>query len=263
MKNVIIALFALVSVQAIAQDDVSISQSVEDLQGKVRIKVNKKQNGKTTEFDRTYNTEGMSNDEKQTLIDRVTDSVALGNSSGKQRGMKFRIETDRYTDRGEKTDRGNRPRGDKDGNDDRTRRFDFDFDTKDMFDEKTFRKHFEDLSSRFKDMDIKILDGDSPQTFTWKGGKESGSSKTVKSLKIYPNNPFNGRLNLEFNTPQKGDVNIIVTDVAGKEVGRELIKDFEGQYVGQIELKKAAAKGVFFVTVTQNQDGAVKRIEVE
>ncbi|MCY7349863.1 MAG: T9SS type A sorting domain-containing protein [Cytophagaceae bacterium] len=94
-------------------------------------------------------------------------------------------------------------------------------------------------------------------------GNGANSSRTVKALSAYPNQPFNGRLNVTFQTPEKGDVTIAVTDVAGKEVARERVKDFSGKYVGQIDLKKGADKGTYFLTVTQGNDGTVKRIVIE
>jgi hypothetical protein len=40
------------------------------------------------------------------------------------------------------------------------------------------------------------------------------------------------------------------------------VKDFQGDYLGQIDLKKAGA-GVYFLRVTQGNDGAVRRVEVK
>jgi hypothetical protein len=69
-------------------------------------------------------------------------------------------------------------------------------------------------------------------------------------------------LNVEFTAPEKGNVTIAVTDVNGKEIASEVLKDFQGDYLGQIDLKKAGA-GVYFLRVTQGNDGAVRRIKVD
>lgn len=98
---------------------------------------------------------------------------------------------------------------------------------------------------------------------TFFDGNGTTSSRTVKALNAYPNQPSNGRLNITFQAPEKGDVTILVTDVEGKEVAREKVKDFFGKYMGQVELKKGAEKGTYFVTVTQGEDGAVRRIVIE
>ncbi len=68
-------------------------------------------------------------------------------------------------------------------------------------------------------------------------------------------------MNLRFYVPQKGDVLVTISDTKGKEVGKKEIKDFSGEFVGQIDIKKNT-KGTLFVTVTQNEDGAVKRVVI-
>jgi len=87
-------------------------------------------------------------------------------------------------------------------------------------------------------------------------------SKTINGLISYPNKPFNGKLNIRFKAPEKGNVTISVTDVNGKEIASEQIKDFSGLYLGQIDVKKSGA-GVYFVRVTQSNDGAVRRVQVD
>jgi hypothetical protein len=91
---------------------------------------------------------------------------------------------------------------------------------------------------------------------------QKNGSKTIHSLISYPNKPFNGKLNVRFNAPEKGNVTISVTDVNGKEIASEQIKDFSGLYLGQIDVKKSGA-GVYFVRVTQSNDGMVRRVQVD
>jgi hypothetical protein len=91
--------------------------------------------------------------------------------------------------------------------------------------------------------------------------KEKGS-KTIQGLSGKQNQPFNGKLNVRFTAPTKGNVTIAVSDVNGKEIATETVKDFQGDYLGQIDLKKAGA-GVYFLRVTQGNDGAVRRVEVK
>lgn len=86
-------------------------------------------------------------------------------------------------------------------------------------------------------------------------------SKTINGLKIHPNSPFDGKLNIKFSTEQKGNVTIAVMDINGKEIVKSEIKDFEGKYFGQISVKESD-KGVFFVRVVQNGDGQVRRIQI-
>lgn len=95
-----------------------------------------------------------------------------------------------------------------------------------------------------------------------KGMLADQGSKTIHGLKATPNKPFNGKISVKFNAPEKGNVTIAVTDVNGKEIASEQIKDFQGDYLGQIDLKKAGT-GVYFLRVTQGNDGAVRRIKVD
>jgi hypothetical protein len=91
--------------------------------------------------------------------------------------------------------------------------------------------------------------------------ENTSRSSTIRSLSVMPNNPDNGVLTLRFQAPAKGDVNITVTDTRGKEVGKKEIKDFTGDFTGQVELRKNT-KGTLFLTVVQNEDGVVKRIVI-
>jgi hypothetical protein len=91
---------------------------------------------------------------------------------------------------------------------------------------------------------------------------QKNGSKTIHGLISYPNKPFNGKLNVRFKAPEKGNITISVTDVNGKEITSEQLKDFSGLYLGQIDLKKSGS-GVYFVRVTQSNDGVVRRVQVD
>jgi Secretion system C-terminal sorting domain len=88
---------------------------------------------------------------------------------------------------------------------------------------------------------------------------ETAGSKTIKELNAFPNKPNNNKLNVKFEAPEKGDVTIRVTDLAGKEIGIEKLQDFSGEYIGQVDLK-GNAKGTIFVTVVQGEDGSTRRV---
>lgn len=98
--------------------------------------------------------------------------------------------------------------------------------------------------------------------FPDKPKKNKGFSKTIQGLSANPNNPFNGKINVRFHAIEKGDVVISVTDVNGKEVATESVKNFEGKFLGQVDLKKANP-GIYFVRAVQNNDGLVIRVEVK
>lgn len=88
---------------------------------------------------------------------------------------------------------------------------------------------------------------------------EGSQPSTVRGLDVYPNNPDWTILNVRFNAPAKGDVQIMVTNTKGKEIASRTLKDFQGEFVGQVDVGRKA-EGVVFVTVTQNDDGAVRRV---
>ncbi|WP_025762743.1 hypothetical protein [Dyadobacter tibetensis] len=93
------------------------------------------------------------------------------------------------------------------------------------------------------------------------GKDEVSTASMVKGLSIHPNKPHNGVINLRFQTLHKGDVHIRITDTKGKEVGERVIKDFEGEFVGQVPIKKNT-HGTIFVMVTMGEDGSVRRMVI-
>ena len=278
MKNIITtALMLTLGISAMAQK--SISQNIEDKNGKMTIHIESSENGKKEVFDKSYNVEGMNDAEKEKLISRVTDSLWTASGDGERK--QFRIKIDNYGEGASihsDDDRPlslNSPQGKKkqkvevykdgkkiekdlegDGNDDLTIFFkDFGNDVEKKFknfDQKKMFSSIEPIMKDFKEnfnIDMKDFDF-------------MNESKTVKALKIYPNKPFDNKLNLKFHAPQKGDVNVIVTDINGKEVGSQEFKDFQGDFMGQVDLKKNV-KGTIFVTVTQGKDGTAKRVVIE
>ena len=277
MKNIITtALMLTLGISAMAQK--SISQNIDEKNGKMTIHVESSDNGKKEVFDKSYNVEGMSESEKDRLINRITDS--LSDSSGEGKNRQFKIKIDRYENRHSDSDDDrpfslNSPQGRskkkiqiyKDG-----KRIEKDLDGDGDNDINLFFKDFgNDMEKRFKNFDEKkMFSSIEPMMKNFKGNFDIdmkdfdflNESKTVKALRIYPNKPFDNKLNLKFHAPEKGDVNVIVTDINGKEVGSQKFKDFQGDFMGQVDLKKSV-KGTIFVTVTQGEDGTSKRVVIE
>lgn len=279
MKNIITtALMLTLGMSAMAQK--SISQNIDEKNGKMIIHIESSENGKKEVFDKSYNVEGMSDSEKDRLINRITDS--LSNPLGEGRNKQFKLKIDRYDNRDRDSDDDsnhpfslNSPQGKskkkmqiyKDG-----KRIEKDLDGDGDNDVTIFFKNFgDDMEKRFKNFDEKkMLSSIEPMIKNFKGNFDVdlkdfdflNESKTVKALKIYPNKPFDNKLNLKFHAPVKGDVNVIVADINGKEVGSQKFKDFQGDFMGQVDLKKNV-KGTVFVTVTQGEDGTSKRVVIE
>lgn len=281
MKKIITsALLLTLGVSAMAQKN--ISQNIEEKNGQLKIHIESSENGKKEVFDRSYNVEGMSPDEKDKLINHISDSLLTASGNGERKHIRIKINKDgegagmRLDNDDERPFAHNSPQGKKkkrievykDGK--RIQKdLDGDGDNEDM---TIFFKDFgNDMEKRFKDFDHKKLLGSlEPMVkdfkFKFDGDMKDfdflNESKTVKALKIYPNKPFDSKLNLKFYAPEKGDVNVIVTDINGKEVGSQKIKDFQGDFMGQVDLKKNV-KGTIFVTVTQGEDGTAKRVVIE
>jgi Secretion system C-terminal sorting domain len=101
------------------------------------------------------------------------------------------------------------------------------------------------------------------KTFEWDNyflGKEGKA--TIQSLEVFPNRPETDILNLRFYVPNQGDVNITVLDLKGNVIAKSETKNFKGEYVGQLKLKKEA-KGVYFVIVAQGEDGMSRKVKID
>ena len=95
-----------------------------------------------------------------------------------------------------------------------------------------------------------------PEDFTG-----STNSSSVRGLRVVPGQN-RGFFDLNFAVANRGDVAISVADTEGREVFREKMRDLEGTCNRSLDLRKLAP-GVYFLTVTQNQDGLVKRLVIK
>ena len=279
MKDIITtALMLTIGMSVIAQKN--ISQNIEEKDGKLKIHVESSQDGKKEVFERSYNVEGISQEAKEKLINHITDSLWTTSGEGNRKQIRIKVDRngDNTTHNSDDNDVPfslNSPKGKtkerveiyKDG-----KKIEKDLDGYGDNDMTIFFKNLgSDIEKQFKDFDHKkMFSSIEPMVkdfkFKFDGDMKDfdfmNESKTVKALKIYPNKPFDNKLNLKFYAPEKGDVSVIVTDINGKEVGSQKLKGFQGDFMGQVDLKKNV-KGTLFVTVTQGQDGTAKRVVVE
>ncbi|GAB3247458.1 hypothetical protein GCM10027347_03080 [Larkinella harenae] len=237
----------------------------------INVKIIERTNGgEVRELERSYRLDGMRDDERDALVNRLVDSIRTkrGHDKGQITIVIDDNESEHTMNRSHSSERiikrkngditarrPNRPSGPnefryyKDGKLQNRYRFDTD-----------------SLADR-----IKRLEFSWPENFgqrmedsfrNWSWSLEEGSkASTIRNLQVYPNNPETSQLNVRFSAPVKGDVQIRVTTPDGKEVAKKSVKDFSGNYAGQIDIDKKA-KGVYFINVTQNDDGAVKRIVI-
>jgi hypothetical protein len=225
----------------------------------VKVRVSEDGNGKTKDITKEYQVNSMTDEERKQFVDKVLDSlgvdsksksvvsVTIDDGAGDQQVITKRRRStimDRSDDREPlafhwKNDR------------------DFSLDTEKLRAQaRTFEREFR---PRARMMVREMENLGSQMGEFW--NREVVKPSNIGELNVYANNPDNGVLNLRFYARQKGDLNITVTDTKGKEVGKKEIKDFTGEFVGQVDLKKNT-KGTLFVTVVQNADGAVKRVVI-
>lgn len=88
---------------------------------------------------------------------------------------------------------------------------------------------------------------------------EDTDSKMFSTFSISPN-PSNGRVQLEFETAKKGDVNILVTGVEGNELFKDSFNG-KGNYSKSIELNDY--HGVVIVKITQGNEVEVRKLIIE
>ncbi len=243
----------------------SFSQEKKD---KIRIKIEQEIDGKTKISEKTINTSGLSENQKEDMIQQFQDSV-MAQSKGKAKGMKIEIENNSNAEittgnkRVERNYNYNNNNGDEEiviTDKPRVRVYKKNGKDGQRFDSEEFTHEFNGNMESLKDnlhqmgKDLRFEFRSIPDNFF----DGVSSEKTIRGVDIFPNNPKTEILNVRFNAPQKGDVSIKVMDVKGNVVAKEEIKDFSGEYVGQINIGKQ--KGTIFVMVTQGEDGTVKRV---
>lgn len=264
----LVAAPALLSV-AQAQSDKKPKTDDSDKKTSIRIRVSEEDNGKVRDIEKNYQVGALSDDERQKFIDKVLDSLNVD----KKRKQTISITVDDGNDgiaarkRKKVTIDHRDPREPMAFHWDGDFKYDLDWDAEkfshDMKKiEKDFNKNFHPKAKMMlRNMEDFGRDFGKSFDYAWDSNNENMKGASIRSLNAYTNNPADDVLNLRFSVPQKGNVTVTVTDTKGKEVGKKEIHEFEGEYVGQIELKKNT-KGTLFVTVVQNEDGAVKRVVI-
>lgn len=234
----------------------------------VNIKIIERNGNEVRETERTYHVNGLNDPERDKLVMKLVDSLKTARKDkGGKRQMTIIVE-DNNGDQIVKRDR-TMPRLKRLPNDAYAHRGKLPKPGKDNWDNQTwqyeFRRGADSMADQLNRLNLQIpRDWDRQLARPFEDWSRNFSAKpsTIRNLDAFPNNPDRDQLNVRFTAPSKGDVSIVVTNPKGKEVAKREIKDFAGEFVGQIDLGKKA-QGAYFITVTQNEDGAVKRIVVE
>jgi hypothetical protein len=275
MKNTFSNVIGLGVLMALAAGTIATAQSADEDKTSIQVRVTEKKDGKTQVNERHYEVNPMSDADQKLFINKVLDSLGVDGKGQQQVSIiindhdgKLRVESRGAGDRSladrSTTDRNSRQRVEiRSRNNDEPMTWSWrDGDNSLHFDTDELRSNLrrlqKDMEPRLEALNRNFSEAGDRMGKFW-NNDVMHSASTVRTLNAYPNNPDNGVLNLRFNTPDKGDVHITVTDTQGKEVGKKTIKDFSGEFVGQIELKKNT-KGTLFVTVVQNEDGTVRRV---
>lgn len=80
----------------------------------------------------------------------------------------------------------------------------------------------------------------------------------LEDLSFFPN-PSNGKFNLKFEAPEKGDIEIDIYDINGKKVYNDLVKNFDGQYKKEIDISDEH-KGTYFLKISQGKKATTRKI---
>lgn len=95
--------------------------------------------------------------------------------------------------------------------------------------------------------------------------KREGEKKTntmkVDKLEFYPN-PSDGKFNVNFISPERGDLFITVMDMNGKFVYEETVPNFQGTYSKAYDLS-AVGKGMYILRMNIGKESYYKKLIVE
>lgn len=207
----------------------------------VKVRVIRQKDGKTTVEERIISAEGMSPEERTKQIEMVVDTV----TKGPKKRVKVIVEDGKEAEiRIQETE------------DDvflfrepRRGRFQMEFDA-DQF-RNRMRRLGDELPEKMEQFGP-IYRWDNQLMRDW-------GQTPFRGVEVYPNKPANEVLNVRFYAEKSGDVIIRVLDIQGKEVASETIRDHQGEFIGQIRLKRQA-NGTYFVLLTQGNDGVSRRV---
>ncbi len=79
---------------------------------------------------------------------------------------------------------------------------------------------------------------------------------------VFAPNPSDGKFTLKFKTPDTGRITINIYDVNGKEVYKESIKNFDGNYEKDIDIS-AEGQGTYFLKIQQGDKFSTRKIILE
>jgi hypothetical protein len=262
------ALLLTLGLSSLAMAQKAESTAPKSGERELNVRIIERNGNDVRETERTYRVDGMTDPERDKLVMKLVDSLKANRKGGGGQRQMTIILDDTEGDRVVRKTRPN-PGKDRAPADAYARRNRQPRTGRDPWDSQTWEYEFRrgadslaDQMSRFKFQLPRDWDRQLARPFEDWARTVNNKPSTIRGLEAYANNPDRNQLNVRFTAPAKGDVSIVVTNPAGKEVARRELKDFSGEFIGQVDLGKKA-EGTYFITVTQDKDGAVKRVLID
>lgn len=92
-------------------------------------------------------------------------------------------------------------------------------------------------------------------------GVKMDNELALGDLRTFPN-PSNGFFRIQFDVPERGDLNVDVHDAAGEKVYQERILGFKGRYERTLDLTDKAT-GTYFLVITQGGKTTARKLVKE
>lgn len=246
---------------------VGLSQDAENGE-KIKIRIETTENGKKKVVEKEIDATGMTQQEREKLIEEFQDSVVKDLKKSQKTKIVISDDTNSLF---EEEDRFS---------------FDFENEEDEVFNwnegdrtrpevhiyKKKLRKgsdleygldRFEDTMRYLGEEIPRRIERNLPRVYTWDNGLFiSDGESTVQSLDVFPNRPSNNMVNVRFYAPKSGDVSITILDIEGNVVGKDRVKNFEGEFAGQVKIDSKAS-GTYFVIVAQGDDGITRKVKID
>ncbi len=232
--------------QSVLAQKIPVTPTLPARTSEIKIKITETiGNNEVIELNDTYRIDNLTDEKRDALVNKLVDSLRAKRNGKTARQMTIVVEDARDTSRvGQNLRRHSLNRSDW---------------------EQGLAMQFDTLGRQLRRFEFQFpsdFGAKLAQPFEAWARDANTKPASIRSLSVYPNNPDHNQLNVRFTAPATGDVLIVITNSKGKEVARKELSNFTGEFMGQLDLGKKTT-GTFFVTVTQNDDGAVKRVVID
>jgi hypothetical protein len=107
---------------------------------------------------------------------------------------------------------------------------------------------------------MQSLDGAEEENLKNWGAESESDDLELEHFHFYPN-PTDGKISLEFESDESGDLKIMIFDSAGKTIFKEKVKSFTGKYEKEIDLT-GEPDGAYFLNITLGKKSISRKIIV-